>query len=128
MVIHARPRDRRGFTLVELTAVVILLALIAGIAMVAFRDPYRNARHQATIERLEFIDPLRRVARKRSGDLVFDLGEGTATWRRRDTGRRSESVTLAAGLLISEIWTLAGGTRSSGEVIVPFHPDGTSGT
>ena len=125
----ATHRSRSGFTLVELTTVVILLALIAGIATVVFRDPYRKARHQATIDRLEFIDPhVRRVAKKRPGELVFDLSKGTATWQERDTGPVSESVTLASGLLIDEIWTLAGGTQSSGEVTVSFHPNGTSGT
>jgi type II secretory pathway pseudopilin PulG len=112
---------------VELTAVVILLALVAGTATVLFREPYRLARQQATIDRLTFIDQhVRHRAVSHSGELIFNLKSRTAIWD--TTESKDEETLLAAKLQIDRIWTLAGGDSRTDEIRIAFHSNETADT
>lgn len=118
---------RTGFTLVELTAVIILLSLIAGAATVVFREPYRLAKRQATIDRLIFIDQhVRRRAARHPGELVLDLKTRTATWESRADDE--PDVQLASSLVIDRIWTLRSGEQRRKPTRIRFQTNGTAET
>jgi len=87
-------RRRVGFTLVELVAVVTLLALLAGAVAVSLTGEADRARRVDVIGQLRHADRTARLAAQREGEamaLRFDLS-AQRVWRRRDNGERDGPV------------------------------------
>lgn len=69
-----------AFTMLELLAVVILIGLVAGIALVSVRSPLRRASVERCLSRLAEVDAAERAAAMRSptpGRLQFDAPENS---------------------------------------------------
>lgn len=127
---------RRGFTLVELLAVVSLMALLSGAALVSVRFPIQKASRQAMVERIRFLDS---TARKlaRSGDrvtLFLDPSQGIIELETvRQTGILRSEIPPGVQLKIREIESQRGavGSRGDGDwqedgTVVRYDRHGTS--
>ena len=74
----------RGFTLVEVMAVVVVMALLAGAAVLSFVGPLRRATAREAVDRVaSFDESCRRYAKRfdRDGEMVFSLADGTMALR-----------------------------------------------
>ena len=77
------PRNRRGFTLVEVMAVVVVMALLASAAALTFAGPLRRATAREAVDRVaSFDESCRRYATRfdRDAEMVL-LVDGTMALR-----------------------------------------------
>ena len=116
----------RGFTLVEVIAVLVLVSLMAGTVTLSLRGNIANSRAELAVEKLQLVDRQLRDSALRSGrasSLRFDLSRGKLT---RSVREQRES------LIESDIPALRFRTNEidadGGQVAVQFLPDGTSPT
>jgi prepilin-type N-terminal cleavage/methylation domain-containing protein len=137
--LHSTPR-RRGFTLVEVAAVAVLMALLAGGVALTFAGPVQRMRAGEALDRVRTFDAAARLAARRSGraaDLTFDLRAGTLA--RADgpaAGRREVTyqATLPGGYRIDRLRATGGQAgggpidASSGLVTLYCSPDGLART
>src|SRR4051794_15649276 len=75
-----RNLPRRAFTLIELMAAVVILALLTGAAALSFAKPIRDARAKQAIDLIQRSDATTREQARRFGhatSLTFDLREQT---------------------------------------------------
>jgi prepilin-type N-terminal cleavage/methylation domain-containing protein len=99
--------SRRAFTLIELTAVLAIIAIILGIVAVSLRAPYQRARLQEAVERMAFADrQMRSHARGHFHpcQLAIDLDRSALEIidsRERDAPRRA--FTLGGGIRIGHV-------------------------
>jgi len=116
---------RLGFTLVEVMAVVALMAILAGGVAWAMTGEIRRASREDVVVKLAHADALTRLAARRLGRsrvLAFDLDRGTLTHGRHadrtagsgggDEAPPPRTVTLAPGHRLEQIaLTRAGRVR-----------------
>jgi len=123
-----QPR-RRAFTLVEVTAVIVLVALVAGAVTLRVRGTMRRATLAQTVDEWAGFDRLTRVlaeSRRRPMSLVIDMGLGQVS--RLDSDGVTEvgaALTLPEELTIAEV-RLADGRRGWGRADVPYSSRGLS--
>lgn len=70
---------RTGFTLIELTAVLVLMALIIAIAAIRLRAPYQAAKQAYWVDRIEAFDQNARQHARRFGrlsEMQIELSSG----------------------------------------------------
>src|SRR5688572_31671841 len=75
---------RRAFTLVEMTIVVLLIAVLTATVVLSFARPIENLRVQDAAEMLRWLDESARTQARRSGEqveIVFDLSARTISRR-----------------------------------------------
>src|SRR3954470_24394960 len=101
---HRRPPllSNRAFTLIELMAAVVILALLTGAAALTFAKPIRNARAQQAIDLIQRSDAMTREQARRFGQstsLLFHLREQTL--RRASTPPSK----LPSGFVVRDIRT-----------------------
>ena len=80
--IYMYSASRRGFTLIELTVVLLIVAILAGVVTLRLQGPLHRAEMRDVIERIAFFDHLTRVhAREhdRPLRLVVDIVAGDIT-------------------------------------------------
>jgi prepilin-type N-terminal cleavage/methylation domain-containing protein len=121
---------RRGFTLVELLAVLVLLAILAGSAALSLRGPYRAAQLENALESAALADNQVR-------DYARRCGKPAQIVVRIETGAIA-GVTAADGFVdvarfrthvacLDEV--IVGGRRSDcGETAIPVSPRGWTPT
>ena len=82
-----RPSPRRvAFTLVEMTVVVLLIAVLAATVVLSFARPIENLRAQDAVEMVRALDESARTQARRSGEtveIIFDLSARTLLRRTR---------------------------------------------
>jgi prepilin-type N-terminal cleavage/methylation domain-containing protein len=111
-------RRNSAFTLVEVMAVVLILALLAGAAAWSFARPLTRARTSEAIDLITSFDASSRLAARRFGrgvDMQFELSDQALI--RREGGQVTYRVNLPPGFAIEQIRT-AGRVRDAGEVTV----------
>ena len=59
--IYMYSASRRGFTLIELTVVLLIVAILAGVVTLRLQGPLHRAEMRDVIERIAFFDHLTRV-------------------------------------------------------------------
>ena len=94
-------RTRHAFTLVEVAAVTLLLALLAAGVALSFAGPLRSMRAGDAVERVRAFDATARLAARRSGrevEMTFD-GPGNGLSRRDDPDGRDGGVVAYRGAL-----------------------------
>lgn len=122
--VDARTNGRRGFTMVELITVLVLLSLVAGTVTFSLRGNISNSRAELAIEKLQLIDRQLRDSSIRSGRaalLRLDLARSKMT--RTVRGQQDSVIEDAIPALrfrTTEIDT------DEGQAVVQFLPDGTS--
>lgn len=123
--------SKLGFTLIEMMAVLLLLSLLAGAAVVGFAAPLRAARARQAVEQVGASDASARQAARRSGrdvELIIDLSEQQLIRREsREDTRGTLRTSLPAGFRIDQIRT---GERvvSAGTISIRCSPQGLSRT
>lgn len=86
-----------GFTLLELMAVLVIIAILSGAVVLTMAGRLRSARMADVVAKLQDLDRWTRYdARRfaRPANLAFDFERGVAC---RDAGQRSRIVTLPPG-------------------------------
>jgi prepilin-type N-terminal cleavage/methylation domain-containing protein len=118
---------RRGFTLVEICAVVAIMGLLAMAAVLSLAYSIRIHRLEDVCQELSHADALVRSAARQSGSpgrLVFDLDQRLVSWQTDDKALPAVLVRLAAddavALREAELQS------SSGQVVVDCSADGYS--
>jgi prepilin-type N-terminal cleavage/methylation domain-containing protein len=94
----------RGFTLIEIMAVVIIMALLATAAALSFARPMRVARARDAVDQVRSLDASARQFARRFGrpiEIVFDLSNGTIARRERDV--IAFQTSLPRGCQIDEV-------------------------
>jgi prepilin-type N-terminal cleavage/methylation domain-containing protein len=134
--------QRRGFTLIEVIAVVVLLGILAGSSVWLMTRQVRRGSRAGAIGQMSYADRMTRLASSRIGRrciLRFDLGrqeivryDGPAA---RNKIQHGQGVQMPAGFRIDRILRRgpgAGGARgaldvrSSGVVDIEYSPSGRS--
>jgi prepilin-type N-terminal cleavage/methylation domain-containing protein len=134
---HAYPRhivSSRAFTLIEVTVVIIVMALLATAAALSFARPLRSARASEAIELVRTFDGNARTAARRFGseiEMRFDLSRKELVRRviRDDGRRRSEDISrsrLPGGCRVDRMILAGGETRDTGEVVIHCSSGGLS--
>lgn len=138
---------RRAFTLIEVLAVVALMALLAGATVYAMAEDVRRSSREEVVGRLAHADHMARLAAERLGEPVtlrFDLrgqralrvvgGEGsgrqTSTVLALPPGYRIDRIVMAAAVVDSGDATVAfstGGRSASYGVCLISRDDGAEG-
>jgi len=121
---------RRGFTLLELSVVLLIVALASAALVIRVGAPFRKVQLDHTLARLEDLDRLARATARRTGrpvQLEVDPAAGTFTSQalggdRRRTGR---VVSLPAGLRIDRSAS-AGRQAGGGPLRLAIAPAGQS--
>lgn len=127
------PRRTIGFTLLELVAVLVIVALMASVAVVSFRGSVQAARVEDGIAEFLHADRQLREHAKRTGKPLHLLINTSVPARLSIVDARSQSSvipskTLARGLRITEIRIggAAGfrGTEAGNVISIPCSPNG----
>lgn len=108
-----RRKDRSitsGFTLYELVAVMVIMAIIAGTVAISVRGHVSNAQLEAFIERLETFDARGRAEARRLNQsiaLAFDSSDQRISQLHEDVAYASpkRSYTVPRGVEIAQIKT-----------------------
>jgi len=119
---------RRGFTLIEMMAVVIIMALLATAAALSFARPMRVARGRDAVDQVRSLDASARQFARRFGrpiEIVFDLSNGTLARRERD--EIAFQTSLSHGCRIDEV-RASGQSFSLGEASIECAGSGMSRT
>lgn len=123
----------RGFTLIELTMVIILFGILLSLTLPRFREAVITDDLKSTSRKIiSAIRELRYFSIKEYKDnyLVFDLGSDQfwtdssfITEEERITARENAS-NIPEGVGIIDIWLRNGGKKSSGETRIRFTKEG----
>ena len=119
---------RRAFTLIEMIAVIVILALLSTAAAMSFSRPLQATRARDAVNQICALDASARQAARRFGkpvQIIFDLADHTIQRRERDAITFSSA--LPAGGKIDEIRTSAR-RESLGEVFIDCSASGMSRT
>lgn len=132
-------RSQRGFTLLEITLVVAILAIAVGVLVPRLRDPgrselqaqarrlvmtFRLLRSEAVLHGLPFrlfydLDAERYWITAEDGSDPFTQGVGTL-------GALAKGGAMPASVQITDVaFPMMGAKVSSGQVFTTFYPDGT---
>ena len=123
----------RGFTLIELTMVILLAGLLLSLTVPRFRDAVLSDNLKSTTRKLIVkIDELRDASLRNHRDYIlrFDL-EANQYWV-EDSGMseleraavREQPSTLPENVHILDIWLLGAGKQATGEASIWFYGKG----
>lgn len=129
------PVNRKGYTLIELALVIVLLGLTLAVTIPKFRQTILTNNLNTTTRRIiGLADGLREEAIRQQVVcfLYFDL-EGNRYWsitsamtqEERDTARDAASR-LPADVRLTDVWTNEEGKKMAGEAVIFFSKKGYS--
>lgn len=100
---------RTGFTLLELMVVLVIVGLLTAVAVVRLQAPYRAARLEDSLSRIEFIDSQTRAharAFAQDSTIVFQLDSGRIySQKSTETDAKRFEFVLPASLRIRHVMT-----------------------
>jgi prepilin-type N-terminal cleavage/methylation domain-containing protein len=118
---------RRAFTIIELLAVLVLMALLAGSAVYAFGFELRSARLADASGQIRDLDQMTRRLASGTGaptSMVIQPYKGRL-FRRDLSGRTSQPVALSRRIRIDRV-LVAGHEATRSDVRIDFMKDGSS--
>lgn len=122
--------DFRGFTLIEATAVIVVIALLAGATVWSLAPPLGRARIDDALDRISYVDSLARRRASSSGEpmrLVFDLqGSAVSIQSEADRGTATRFA-LPPGHKFGQVQDLRTSARA-GFAEIAVSPSGLSRT
>ncbi len=135
-IIHKRRHmsgNEKGFTLIELTVVVLLIGIIAGLTFPRLRQAVTTDTLKSSTRKLVgIIRSLRREAVKDHDAhfLRFDLDtnlfwiERQAMTETEQTAAKEKAATLAGGVRILDVWLKGKGKKTTGIIAIRFNEKG----
>ena len=129
-----RKPTNSGFTLIEITVVLFLVALLASAVAVSSRGMLRGATLDETTAQIGSLDAdARRSAQRLGYPVELHLDTGTRQMTLLDPNQSGSSplggYVLPAGYELRDAWRMVQGERVKGdEMVVRYSPDGTSTT
>ncbi|SPD72469.1 putative Prepilin-type N-terminal cleavage/methylation domain protein [uncultured Desulfobacterium sp.] len=128
-------RNTKGYTLIELIVVMVLIGLVFSLAAPSFRDVVLTDNLKATTRKLiGLIDNIRNEAIEQHTDQIvfFDLeknsywyGPADMTEEGEELYRKKNTQKLPSGARLTEIWTMGSKIRD-GEPTIRFFKNGYS--
>ena len=111
-----------GFTLLELMAVIIIMALVSGLALASFSTTGSKIERQASAlaTLVRSLDDFA-AARRETMELKFDFKEKTVAWKGPDGKDRSRELDMLTG-----VEALSLGLVREGQLTVMFDPSYTT--
>jgi len=97
-------RRRRGVTLLELVAVVLIIGIVASVSAVGFRRSLGNARKRQAVEAFLFFDQQCRTLADRSNREVRLRYHADDQTLQRDSSGSLRSTMLATDVNLSKLW------------------------
>jgi general secretion pathway protein H len=126
-------RNRKGFTFIELTVVLVLIGLVFTITMPRFRDAIlTDTLKSATRKMVGRIKSLRNeaISEHKAYVLVFDL-ESNRYWIESDdmtleerAHAREDAYPLPRGVRVLDVWFKGKGKEMAGETAIKFTKQG----
>lgn len=129
-----RKRITRGFTLIEIAVVLVLVGLLASTIAVSSGGILRGATHDEAAAQIAALDTEARVFAKRLGRPVeLHLDTQLQSLILKEPAQLSapplSRYTMPAGHKVSQMWRVSLGERVKGEaVVIRYEPDGTAAT
>ena len=120
---------RFGFTLIEIIAVIAIMAILSGAAVLSLAHTASQHSFEAVQQELQQIDSLARSAARQGGhaqQIVFDLNNNAILWPQSDTGTPLTMMRLPEADQL-QVRT-ADDTISRGQVPIDYSPLGYSQT
>jgi len=127
-------RGAAGFTLIEVAAVALLLALLAGAVAWSFSGPIAAVRAGDALDRVRTFDAVARHAARQSGrgvTLVLDPADGSMVRQDMTAGEPREAyrAALPGGFKLDRVRTAEDASRSlGGRTVIPCSADGRTQT
>lgn len=136
MNLHPRPRKgtTRGFTLIEIAVVLVLVALLASAIAVSASGMIRGATLEETIAQIESLDrEARQTAQRLSAPVELHINRETKQFILRAPDTPGEpplsSLVLSRRFELAQAWRLVQGEPQDDEtLVVRYEPDGTATT
>jgi prepilin-type N-terminal cleavage/methylation domain-containing protein len=132
-ILPLRPSDTKGYTLIEISVVIVLVGVILLMAIPRVRDTITNDRMRSAARHLSgTARELKANAVREQVDhyLHLDLDK-QIVWNTRDdmtadvrTLRRSQARSLPSGVRIVDVSLADVGKKNEGEVIIRFFSQG----
>ena len=126
-------KDERGYTLIELTVVVILIGLILSITIPRFRYAILTDNLKSTTRKLTGITKnlrIKAIREQKNHTLYFDL-ESNQIWAVREQMTekerlvaREEAFLIPSGVQVLDIWIKGEGKHHHGEASLGFNKHG----
>jgi prepilin-type N-terminal cleavage/methylation domain-containing protein len=128
--VPGRRSARRGFTLIEVTVVVLVLAILVTGAFLRLNAAREGQQHRAFLQALRRIVVQSREAAIREGQPVrLEYSEGSgfeSSWDGETGDRQSVARVQVPDDLTVTRFVAGGNEMSSGDWALMFHPDGTT--
>ena len=132
-ILSLRPSDIKGYTLIEISVVIVLVGVILLMAIPRVRDTITNDRMRSAARHLSgTARELKASAVREQVDhyLHLDLDK-RVVWNTRDdmtadvkTLRRNQARSLPSGVRIADVSLVDVGKKNDGEVIIRFFSQG----
>ncbi len=116
---------RRGVTLLELIAVVVIIGLVASVTAVGFGKSVVNAKRRQAIETFLFVDQQCRVLADRSNQAVTLQYDSRKQQLQRKLSEPGKWTLLATDVEIPDLW-VAGAADDSNRIL--YHSTGHADT
>jgi prepilin-type N-terminal cleavage/methylation domain-containing protein len=132
-VLRLRPSDKKGYTLIEISVVIVLIGVVLLMAIPRVQDTITNDRMRSAVRHLSgTARELKANAVREQVDhfLHLDLDK-RLVWNTRDdmtadnrTLRRNQARSLPSGVRIADVALIDVGKKNEGEVIIRFFSQG----
>jgi prepilin-type N-terminal cleavage/methylation domain-containing protein len=127
------PSDKKGYTLIEISVVIVLIGVVMLMAIPRVQDTMTNDRMRSAVRHLSgTARELKANAVREQVDhfLHLDLDRGLV-WNTRDdmtaenrTLRRNQARSLPSGVRIADVALVDVGKKNEGEVVIRFFSQG----
>jgi len=115
---------RRGFTLIELSVVLTMIALFTAVAVVSLREPYQKIRFRNAIEQIDFWQTMQRKQCRRSRHSQVLVMDFDAQQLRAGNARRPDQLLSFQGSIVVDQFMVAGATVNQGTPAIMMGTDG----